>query len=64
MKVYNGYKWIYLEPHIKNTLEEYILVENFNTEIINSNGVFRIGIDNYDLETTFLIYNIKFISIK
>lgn len=63
VKVYNGYKWIYLNSYVTNTLQKYTLIDNFNTEI-NSNGVFRIGIDNYDLETTFLIYNIKFISIE
>lgn len=64
VKVYNGYKWIYLNSYVTNTLQKYTLIDNFNTEIINSNGVFRIGIDNYDIETTFLIYNIKFISIE
>jgi hypothetical protein len=64
VKIYNGYKWIYLNSYITNTLQRYTLIDNFNTEIINTNGVFRIGIDNYDLETTFLIYNIKFISVN
>jgi len=64
VKVYNGYKWIYLNSYLTNTLQKYTLIDNFNTEIINTNGVFRIGIDNYDLATTFLIYNIKFITIE
>lgn len=64
VKIYNGYKWIILNSPVTDILQKYTVVDYFNTEIINTNGVFRIGIDNYDLVTEFLIYNIKYIAIK